>query len=93
MVHIALVLLSLRVDSSPPPVVTSFHSLKIGYSLPQKAQVALGYGWQLNPGTGKLFFHSGLDLVAPARTPVEAETVAFAGEQGSYGNFEFAIDL
>lgn len=72
-----------------PPVVTSSSTTKIGYPLPQKAEVALGYGWQLNPSTGKVFFHSGLDLVAPEGTIVEAVaagTVAFAGEQGSYGN-------
>lgn len=77
------------VNWSPPPVVASSSPTKMGYPLPQKAQVGLGYGWQLNPSTGKVFFHSGLDLLAPEGTPVEAVeagTVAFAGEQGSYGN-------
>ncbi len=77
------------VNWSPPPVVTSSNKGAMGYPLTQKAEVALGYGWQLNPSTGKVFFHSGLDLVAPEGTPVEAVaagTVAFAGEQGSYGN-------
>lgn len=77
------------VNWSPPPVVASSSPTKMGYPLAQKAQVGLGYGWQLNPGTGKVFFHSGLDLLAPEGTPVEAVeagTVAFAGEQGSYGN-------
>jgi len=60
-----------------------------GYPLPTVATVALGYGWQINPSTGKVFFHSGLDLLAAAGTPVQAVgagTVAFTGEQGSYGN-------
>ncbi|KJH73220.1 LysM peptidoglycan-binding domain-containing M23 family metallopeptidase [Aliterella atlantica] len=77
------------VNWSPPPVVTSSSRAAIDYPLAQKAEVALGYGWQLNPSTGKVFFHSGLDLVAPVGTPVDAVatgTVAFAGEQGSYGN-------
>lgn len=77
------------VNWSPSPVVTSSRPAKMGYPLPQKAQVGIGYGWQLNPSTGKVFFHSGLDLVAPEGTivkAVEAGTVAFAGEQGSYGN-------
>lgn len=77
------------INWSPPPVVTSASRALIDYPLAQKAEVILGYGWQLNPGTGKVFFHSGLDLVAPEGTPVEAVatgTVAFAGEQGSYGN-------
>lgn len=77
------------VNWSPQPVMTSSRPAKIDYPLSQKAELALGYGWQLNPSTGKVFFHSGLDLVAPEGTPVEAVatgTVAFAGEQGSYGN-------
>lgn len=60
-----------------------------GYPLPLKATVALGYGWQIHPDTGKVFFHSGLDLLAADGTPVRAMgtgTVAFAGSQGSYGN-------
>ncbi len=60
-----------------------------GYPLPSVATVALGYGWQLNPATGKVAFHSGLDLLAPIGTSVKAVgagTVAFAGKQGSYGN-------
>lgn len=77
------------VNWSPPPVVTSSSRALIDYPLAQKAAVALGYGWQLNPSSSRVFFHSGLDLVAPEGTPVEAVaagTVAFAGEQGSYGN-------
>ena len=61
----------------------------LGYPLPLKASVALGYGWQIHPNTGKVFFHSGMDLLAAAGTQVRAVgagTVAFAGEQGSYGN-------
>lgn len=60
-----------------------------GYPLPAVANVALGYGWQVHPVTGKVFFNSGLDLLAATGTEVRAisaGTVAFAGEQGSYGN-------
>lgn len=70
------------------PTNTASGSLA-GYPLPQTVPIALGYGWQLNPSTGEVFFHSGLDLIAPTGTPVQAVdqgTVAFAGEQGSYGN-------
>lgn len=71
-----------------PPDVTPARNLP-GYPLPAKASVALAYGWQLNPTTGKVFFHSGVDLLAAAGTRVQAVnagTVAFAGKQGSYGN-------
>lgn len=49
----------------------------------------LGYGWVVYPGTGKVAFHSGIDLEAALDTPIVAVgngTVAFAGTQGAYGN-------
>ncbi|MEH1819076.1 LysM peptidoglycan-binding domain-containing M23 family metallopeptidase [Nostoc sp.] len=59
-----------------------------GYPLAQVATVGLAYGWQINPATGEVFFHSGIDLLAPVGTNVQAiapGTVAFASDQGSYG--------
>ena len=60
-----------------------------GYPLPSVAPVALSYGWHQNPSTGKATFHSGIDLLANPGTPVlsvDGGTVAFAGQQASYGN-------
>jgi lysostaphin len=77
------------VNWSPQRPLDSVNRELAGYPLPSVATVALGYGWQLNPETGKVFFHSGLDLLAAIGTPVKAigaGTVAFAGEQGTYGN-------
>ncbi|MBE9260624.1 MULTISPECIES: M23 family metallopeptidase [Aphanizomenonaceae] len=59
-----------------------------GYPLPSATEVGLAYGWQYHPVTGDVFFHSGLDLLAPVNTPVAAIApgiVVFAKEQGSYG--------
>ena len=59
-----------------------------GYPLPSVTEVGLAYGWQYHPVTGDVFFHSGLDLLAPVNTPVAAIApgiVVFAKEQGSYG--------
>jgi lysostaphin len=59
-----------------------------GYPLAQEATVGLAYGWQINPSTNQVFFHSGVDLLAAVGTSVEAiapGTVAFASEQGTYG--------
>jgi len=59
-----------------------------GYPLPSSTDVGLAYGWQIHPVTGDVFFHSGLDLLAPVTTPVEAIApgiVVFSKEQGSYG--------
>jgi murein DD-endopeptidase MepM/ murein hydrolase activator NlpD len=61
----------------------------LGYPLPQPAKVLIAYGWQTNPTNGEVLFHSGIDLSAEKGTPVQAigdGTVAFAKEQGTYGN-------
>ncbi|CBN55890.1 MULTISPECIES: M23 family metallopeptidase [Kamptonema] len=60
-----------------------------GYPLPATAKEGLGYGWQLHPVRGQVFFHSGIDILAATGTQVlsvGAGTVAFAGPQGTYGN-------
>ncbi|MEH2006855.1 LysM peptidoglycan-binding domain-containing M23 family metallopeptidase [Nostoc sp.] len=59
-----------------------------GYPLAQVATIGLAYGWQINPATGEVFFHSGVDLLAPVGSDVLAiasGTVAFANDQGTYG--------
>ncbi|MEO1521313.1 MAG: M23 family metallopeptidase [Cyanobacteria bacterium J06633_2] len=59
-----------------------------GHPLPAIAPVLRQYGWQTEPGTTTLDFHSGVDLDATVGTTVLSVgngTVAFAGEQGGYG--------
>ncbi len=59
-----------------------------GYPLAQLATIGLAYGWQINPATGQVFFHSGVDLLAPVGNDVLAiapGTIAFANDQGTYG--------
>lgn len=68
-----------------PPQISSLK----GYPLPFAARVVLGYGWLLHPIRNQVVFHSGLDLIADNDTPVFSVgegIVAFAGEQGNYGN-------
>ncbi|NMG10291.1 M23 family metallopeptidase [Brasilonema sp. UFV-L1] len=68
---------------------TSTPSQLAGYPFAEVVTVALAYGWQINPTDGKVFFHSGVDLLAAKGTSVQAigdGTVAFATEQGTYGN-------
>ncbi len=58
------------------------------YPLPQVSSILLAYGWQVNPTTHALAFHSGVNLATNADTPVLAAgagTIAFAGEQEGYG--------
>ena len=59
-----------------------------GYPLPQPTTLQMGYGWQLNPVSGRVIFHSGLDLTATVGTPVLSVgmgKIAFAGEREGYG--------
>ncbi|MBM0744042.1 M23 family metallopeptidase [Phormidium sp. CLA17] len=63
-----------------------------GYPLPAtpaESAVLLNYGYGVQPETGKVGFHSGVDLAAPINTAVQAVgsgTIAFAGMQGALGN-------
>jgi murein DD-endopeptidase MepM/ murein hydrolase activator NlpD len=60
-----------------------------GYPLPAVASVGLSYGWHQDATTGEAAFHSGIDFLADTGTAVlsvDAGTVAFAGDQGNYGN-------
>lgn len=60
-----------------------------GYPLPENTTIAFPFGWQVNPSSGDVFFHSGIDLSAESGTSVQVigeGVVVFAGEQGSYGN-------
>jgi murein DD-endopeptidase MepM/ murein hydrolase activator NlpD len=64
------------------------NSVLKGYPLPSRASILLGYGWQVYP-SGQVGFNSGVDLAAAQETPVltvGAGTIAFAAEQGDYGN-------
>lgn len=77
------------VNWTPGRPVSPAVALLQGYPLPNATAEALGYGWQLHPVRGQVFFHSGIDLLAPVGTPVRAVgqgIVAYAGPQGNYGN-------
>lgn len=59
-----------------------------GYPLPSLATIALSYGWHQG-ADGQTTFHSGIDLLADPETPVlavDTGIIAFAGQQGNYGN-------
>jgi murein DD-endopeptidase MepM/ murein hydrolase activator NlpD len=59
-----------------------------GYPLPALAPMGFNYGWHQN-SDGQTQFHSGIDLLADPGTSVlavDSGTVAFAGQQGTYGN-------
>lgn len=77
------------VNWSPGRPANPTVALLQGYPLPAAAQELMGYGWQLHPVRGQVFFHSGVDLLAKVGTPVlsvGAGIVAYTGLQGNYGN-------
>ncbi len=79
---------SLSTETSVLDTISNSNKLK-GYPLPENTAVAFPYGWQINPGNGDVFFHSGIDLSAQPGTSVQAigeGVVVLAQEQGSYGN-------
>lgn len=59
------------------------------YQPPVQGVVTSGFGPRVHPITGEERDHHGLDLAAPAGTPVSASrsgVVSFAGGSGDYGN-------
>ncbi len=59
------------------------------YPLTNPASISSQFGWRTHPLSGTRRFHSGLDLAAPAGSPVVATgsgTVISAGWNGGYGN-------
>ncbi|MEA5515401.1 M23 family metallopeptidase [Nodularia sp. UHCC 0506] len=75
------------ITASPAPADSQPISIA-GYPLQKMASVLLAYGWQINPSNGEVFFHSGIDLLAPVGSSVQAiapGTIVFAEQQGTYG--------
>lgn len=71
------------------PTLVGVSSVLSGSPLTGSSAIALGFGWYLPNGATKPVFHSGVDLLATVGTAVRAigdGTVAFAGNQGAYGN-------
>lgn len=73
-----------RQDTNPRP-----RAVFEAHPLPIAATQLTPFGWRLDPVSSEIIFHSGVDLAVPGGTivqAVEAGTVAFAGDQGEYGN-------
>lgn len=79
------------VQSGSIPVPTSFASrdtgsLKFGAPLPGGSWVQRsGYGWRIHPIKKKRTFHYGLDLAAPAGTPIFATESGIVSQQEVMG--------
>ncbi|HQP97032.1 MAG TPA: LysM peptidoglycan-binding domain-containing M23 family metallopeptidase [bacterium] len=68
-------------DSVPEP--------ETAFLTPVSGEITSGFGMRIHPLDHVPHFHYGLDIAAPAGTPVSATgagVVAFAGQRGGYGN-------
>ncbi|MFZ4553589.1 MAG: M23 family metallopeptidase [Betaproteobacteria bacterium] len=62
--------------------------LRQALEVPVDGHLSSGFGWRTHPVLGEPAFHRGIDLSAPAGTPVHASTegvVSFIGPADSYG--------
>jgi len=56
--------------------------------MPVQGWIIRGYGYHIDPFTGQVKMHEGLDIAAPAGTPIVSPgggTVRYAGEKKDYG--------
>lgn len=79
------------VAPSPPTMgpLPPWQSGGAALAAPVVAPISSGYGQRLDPLTGELDFHAGVDLAAPRGTPVRAAAagaVVFSGDKGTAGN-------
>lgn len=61
-----------------------------GWVRPAGGHISSGYGYRINPVTGKYALHAGTDLAAGCNSPIYAAssgTVSYASWNGGYGNF------
>ncbi len=73
----------------PSPSAPTPQQILAGAPLATQPTVLLPYGYPVQPGSSQVVFHSGVDLAVPLGTAVQAVgsgTIAFAGQQGIYGN-------
>ncbi len=74
-------------DADPKPIQNA--AALSGYPLRQSSALLSHYGWQLNPIVDRVVFHGGIDIAASlgdAVLSLGSGTVAYAAEQGEYGN-------
>ncbi len=82
-------------DMQSPQAV--FATSELGYLNPEKGsfenpvdgKVTSGFGWRLDPINGRRSWHNGIDITAPANSPVKAAedgVVSYAGYDKELGN-------
>lgn len=79
-------------DLLPPPAGATLAPvlLSVRPILPVEGRLTSRFGWRIHPVTGKLSFHTGIDIAAAEGTPVEAAlpgVVSDTGNNDAYGNY------
>lgn len=72
---------------------TTYSGGSMAWPVPGRSKISSPFGNRIDPITGRInTFHTGIDIPAPAGTPVIAAndgTVIYAGWKGAYGNAVF----
>jgi murein DD-endopeptidase MepM/ murein hydrolase activator NlpD len=75
-------------DSSHESMVSPFQTSSVVNPSDSAVHVSSGYGWRSDPLDHQLRFHHGVDVAAPAGSPIYAfqdGRVVFSGTMGEYG--------
>lgn len=77
-------------DATVPPEALTISDSGFCWPTPGYTTITSPYGYRIHPITGKLKFHSGVDIGAPGGTPIVAVadgTVTISVYSSSYGNY------
>jgi len=78
--------------ATPPPQVNSAKSA-LPTGLPISGRLSSSYGYRVHPVLGGVRWHNGIDLAAPAGTPIQATSDGRVERAGWNGGFGLMVEL
>lgn len=75
----------------PENALLSPLQLSVRPVLPVHGRLTSGFGWRVNPITGKVSFHTGIDIAVPEGTPVSAALPGVVKETGSNAAYGYYV--